>query len=233
MLTIKNLTVSYKDNIDVIKNLSINFEESKIHGIAGLNGAGKTSLLNSIFGNIKPKSGEIEFQNKILTKKVIGYLETENFFYSNIKGNEYLSLFKGNLEHEKIWNSIFNLPLNDLIDSYSTGMKKKLALMSILKTEKPIYFFDEPFNGLDMETVQTLKIIIQKLREKGKTILITSHILESITSICDNIVFMEKGQIKYKFEKNEFQYIEKQIFNELNIEKNELINRIYNSNAIT
>lgn len=199
-------------------------QENCIHGIVGLNGSGKTTLLNSIFGLKSHNEGEILFNNEKSSKKFIAYLPTENYFYSNITGREYLNLFKNKKFDIKRWNSLFVLPLDKIIDTYSTGMKKKLALLGVLKVDKPLMIFDEPFNGLDIETSRIIRSILLKLREKGYTIIVTSHIIETLTNMCDYIHYLESGKIKYSRKKSEFKYFENEIFNSLENKNKELIN---------
>jgi ABC-2 type transport system ATP-binding protein len=227
MLTINNLTVSYGDKI-VLENLHVNIEFAKIHGIVGLNGAGKTTLLNTLYGFKSKDSGLILYNDSQLKRIDIAYLETENFYYSNITGKEYLTLFKRATNDYNLddWNKLFKLPLDQLIDSYSTGMKKKLALMAILKQDKKIVILDEPFNGLDIESSKILSLIITKLKEKEKTIIITSHILESLTNICDYIYYLENKAISFTRDKNNFTNIENEIFKDMEAEHKQLINKI-------
>jgi len=90
--------------------------------------------------------------------------------------------------------------------------------------DKPILILDEPFNGLDLETCKVLQIIILKLKQKQKTIIITSHILESLTSICDTIHYLDNGTIKFSRTKNEFGKLENEIFH--NFAKSKMINEL-------
>jgi len=212
MISINQLVVSYQIDKPVLDGLRLKMEENKIHGIVGLNGSGKTTLLNTIFGLKRPISGIVLFQGKKASKKDISYLVTENYFYSNITGREYLQLFKNKAFITAKWNELFLLPLDDLINSYSNGMKKKLALMGTLKLNKPIIILDEPFNGLDIESARILRMILLKLKEQGKTIIITSHIIETLTNLCDAIHFLENGKIKFSKPKSEFEAFEKEIF---------------------
>lgn len=216
MLTIKNLTASYgKDS--VLENLNLDIEEGMIHGLAGINGSGKTTLFHTIYGFIKPDAGTIQLNEQPLSRKKIAFLETQNYFYSNIKGKEYLDLFPDSTStfSVKMWQELFKFPLNDLIENYSTGMKKKLALTGILKLDKPILLLDEPFNGIDMEAVRIIEKLLLRLKEKGKTIIITSHILETLTAICDQIHILENKNITRIYRKNEFEGIEHDIFGEM------------------
>jgi ABC-2 type transport system ATP-binding protein len=224
MIIIEYLQVSYQSKIFVIDNLNLSLTDKTVHGLIGLNGSGKTTLLNTIFGILKPDNGNITYNNQKISKKDIAYLESENYFYPNITGDEYLKLFENNSFKLNEWNSIFELPLNMLIENYSTGMRKKLALLGVLKLNKPIIILDEPFNGLDMEATKILQLIILKLKEEGKTLIVTSHILESLTNICDEIHYLKDKNIKFSRYKNNFDGIEQEIFE--NFHKSILITNI-------
>lgn len=226
MITIKDLSLSYDKKSKVLNSLCLSLSENNIHGIVGLNGAGKTTLLNSIYGLIKIDSGIISSEGKNLTKKDISYLVTENFFYSNITGREYLSLFRNETFDSDKWNGLFSLPLDQIADGYSTGMKKKLALMGILKQDKPIMILDEPFNGLDIETCRIIRSILLRLKDKGKTIIITSHIIETLTNLCDYIHYLEKGTISYSMEKHDFAEFERELFESIENRNVELITEL-------
>lgn len=226
MITISNLTISYNKNEKVIDNLNLSLDENLIHGIVGLNGAGKTTLLNTLYGLKKPVAGSIQFRKSEIDKKSIAYLVTENFFYSNITGKEYLSLFKNEKFDIDQWNRLFNLPLDKIIDGYSTGMKKKLALLGVLKQDKTLIILDEPFNGLDIEFCRIIRMILLRLKERNKTIIITSHIIETLTNLCDFIHYLEEGQIKYFRDKSGFSEFEREVFDKIENENIELINEL-------
>jgi len=227
MITIKNLNISYRKNEPVIDNLNLLIQDGMIHGIVGLNGAGKTTLLNSMFGLKNVDSGEILNDGNKINKKSLAYLVTENFFYSNITGREYLNLFSNKEFDLEKWNLLFDLPLDHIIDGYSTGMKKKLALLGILKQDKPLLILDEPFNGIDIETCRIIRMILLRLKENGKTIIVTSHIIETLTNLCDFIHYLEKGKIKYSKDKEGFADFEREIFDKIENENIEIINQLF------
>ena len=226
MITISNLSISYKKGLNIINSLNLSLNESLVHGIVGLNGAGKTTLLNSLYGLQKPDEGIIQYDNKRLNKKDVSYLVTDNFFYSNITGREYLSLFKNKAFETDKWNKLFSLPLDYVVDGYSTGMKKKLALLGILKQDKPLMILDEPFNGLDIETCRIIRMVLLRLKEKNKTIIITSHIIETLTNLCDTIHYLDNGKIKYSKDKQGFSEFEREVFEKIENENFELINEL-------
>ena len=195
MLTIDNLSVSYGTHT-VLSQLDLSLERGGIHGIVGFNGAGKTTLLNAIYG-IPAQRDCIRFDGMPLSRRDIAYLETESFFYSRITGRDYLKLFQarsGGFDFETL-STVFSLPLDHFVDSYSTGMKKKLALTGILSLDRKVLLLDEPFNGLDLESVSVLQLALRKLCAAGKLVVVTSHILESLSPLCDAIHLLQDGRI--------------------------------------
>lgn len=200
MFTINNLTVKC-GRVVIINNLTLSLNTSSINGVVGYNGSGKTTLLNAIYGLVNCETGQIMCNDKILNRSQVAYLEASNFFYSNITGRDYLKLFqKHNTNFNiELWQSIFTLPLDQLVVTYSTGMKKKLALLGVLSLDKELVILDEPFNGLDIESVAVLQIICKKLVEKQKTIIVTSHIIETLTSMCDSISILKDGVMSSTF----------------------------------
>lgn len=204
MLEIKNLSVNFKDK-NVLQNLNLEMEEGIILGILGKNGAGKTTLFESLYQSQK-HSGEILWQNQKLLRENISYLETENYFYPYITGKEYLSYFSKNKLPKTIeLAEKFQLPLDKYVQYYSSGMKKKLALIGMLMLNKPINILDEPFNGVDFEGVHLLYDIIHELKESKKLVIISSHIIETLFHTCDRIVTLENGAISNIFEKSDFE----------------------------
>ena len=165
MISVKQLTVNFS-NVNVLDEITIDFVPNQIYGVVGLNGAGKTTFFNALSSDLKVSSGELSFNGNRITNSDIAYLETVNFFYSRITGNEYLKIFKQtNINFDlSALQELFKLPLDELVETYSTGMKKKLALLAILKQEKPIFLLDEPFNGLDLETNKIVELIVTTLK---------------------------------------------------------------------
>ncbi|MDN3693659.1 ATP-binding cassette domain-containing protein [Chryseobacterium tructae] len=203
MLEIKNVKVEFK-NQKVLNDLNLSIEEGCILGILGKNGAGKTTLFESVYQSL-PFSGSITWKNKPLQRKQISYLETENYFYPYITGEEYLSYFSPQKEGEiKEIIEKFNLPLKKYVQYYSSGMKKKLALVGMLMLNKPINILDEPFNGVDFEGVHLLYDIIRQLKSQNKVVIISSHIIETLFHTCDKIALLQNGNIETIYNKEEF-----------------------------
>ncbi len=136
---------------------------------------------------------------------MISYLETENYFYPYITGEEYLAYFTSKKEVEiKEIIEKFNLPMKKYVQYYSSGMKKKLALIGMLMLDKPINILDEPFNGVDFEGVHILYDIIRHLKSENKIVIVSSHIIETLFHTCDKIAFLQNGNIEKIYEKEEF-----------------------------
>ncbi|SFF51338.1 ATP-binding cassette domain-containing protein [Thermoflexibacter ruber] len=206
VLSIKDLTLAYQSERLILENLHLEIADGQVHGLVGINGSGKTSLLKCISGEIDFYKGKIFWKGKALSYKEVALLETNNYFYHYLTGREYLQIFQAYQSQFDIAlvNEIFQLPLHELIDNYSTGMKKKLAFMALLSLDRPIIILDEPFNGIDIEGSFAFRKIINVLKEKGKTLLITSHIFESLTNICDQIHYLAAKKIYKSYTQAEF-----------------------------
>ncbi|MHC1774685.1 MAG: ATP-binding cassette domain-containing protein [Lentimicrobium sp.] len=199
MIKIENLSFSY-GKMPVINNLSWQLETGQIHGLVGLNGAGKTTLFNLLSGQLKPSGGSILFNDQVMQRQACGFMETNSQFYPMITGQEYLDIFRlKNPEFDfDAWNRIFKLPLKEVVENYSTGMQKRLSLMGIISLNREILILDEPFNGLDFEAFRLVQQIVPSLAARQKTIIISSHIPESLTPICNSISLVSKGNIAFK-----------------------------------
>ena len=200
----------------VLDRLSFTFEDNKVYGIVGKNGSGKTTLFHCMTG-LESCKGEIVSERRPL-KNHIGYLPTELFFYKLMTGMEYVQ-FVCNARNQKIENiaarNIFELPLNDYISTYSTCMKKKLALFAILLQDVPYYIFDEPFNGIDFQSSVLVFDIIKALKQRGKTVIMSSHIYTTLTQTCNEICLLEDGNFKQQVLKADFDALEKSMHQEI------------------
>lgn len=213
MIELKNVSKKYGSK-EILKNISILFEKGKVYGIMGENGAGKTTLFNCIAG-LEKFDGEINSDLKIL-KNELGLLTTEPFFFQKMTGKEYLQLLCNarniTIENFEVKN-IFDLPLNQYATTYSTGMKKKLALTAILLQGNSCFILDEPFNGVDIHSNLVITEIIHKLKGLQKTILISSHIFSTLSETCDEILLLENGKFSKRILKEHFPSFETEMKN--------------------
>jgi ABC-2 type transport system ATP-binding protein len=208
MIKIDNLSKQY-GNIEVFKNISLEFTKGNIYGIVGENGAGKTTLFKCIAG-LENYTGKITAEFTPL-KNHLGFLLTEPFFFPKITGKEYIRLLcnargKTNVDIDE--KNIFDLPLNQYASNYSTGMKKKLAITAILLQENEYFIFDEPFNGIDIQSNLILTEIILKLKALKKVVLISSHIFSTLNDTCDEICYLKKGNEINIVDKSNFKTLE-------------------------
>jgi ABC-2 type transport system ATP-binding protein len=212
MIRLSDLTVKIDSHI-ILNNIQYTFEESLIHGIVGRNGAGKTTFFNTLSCILRPSSGKITYKDRPISYAEIGYLEANNFFYSKITGREYLNIFTATNPDFDVtaFNQLTHLPLDSLIETYSSGMKKKLAMLAVIKQAKSIFLLDEPFNSLDIESSKVLELVVMNLKKKKKTVFISSHIIETLIPICDCIHLIENGMFKKMFTKSEFNVIEEEL----------------------
>lgn len=213
MIEIKNLSKSYGTK-QVLENINLSFEPGRIYGIVGENGAGKTTLFRCLSG-LESYSGNIESSFKSL-KDHLGYLETTPVFMSYITGWEYLKLLcvSKNIETENFYEqNIFDLPLDQYAETYSTGMKKKLGLMGVLLRKNDILILDEPFNGVDIQSNMMITQIIEDLKKLNKTILISSHIFSTLSQMSDEIVLLSKGKVIKKVQRADYPALESEMKN--------------------
>jgi len=213
MIKIEKLSKFYGQK-QVLNTIDIKFEKGKIYGIVGENGAGKTTLFRCISG-LENYQGNITSDYKNL-KDHLGLLLTEPFFFPKITGSEYIQLL-ANARQIKLTNmedkNIFDLPLNQYASTYSTGMKKKLALTAILLQENDIFILDEPFNGVDIQSNLIITEIIKQFKKLEKTVLISSHIFSTLTATCDEIFLMKNGEIIRKVKQVDFSNLETEMKN--------------------
>ena len=209
MIAIENLSKSFSGK-NVLNQINLSFEAGKVYGIVGENGAGKTTLFRCIVG-LEDFEGRVHSDNNLL-KDVTGFLPTDPYFFSKMTGKEYLQLLcnardipQPNFKEK----NIFDLPLNQYAETYSTGMKKKLAITGILLQQNELYILDEPFNGVDINSNILIVQIIKKLKSLQKIVVIASHIFSTLTASCDEIYLLKEGKIVMGGDQSNFDAIEK------------------------
>lgn len=211
MIEVKSLSKNYGSKL-VLHNIDLRFEDGKVYGIAGENGAGKTTLFRCIAG-LENHVGEV-FSDRKPLKNHLGLMMTEQFFFNKMTGREYIRLLcnaRGVDITDINSKNLFQLPLDEYATVYSTGMKKKLALIAILLQSNQYFILDEPYNGVDFQSNLIITEVIHKLKSLGKTVIISSHIFSTLSDTCDQIHWLSQGTIKKSAEKEGFSAIESEM----------------------
>ena len=204
----KNLTKQYGTQKSVA-DLNIHVRQGRIYGLLGRNGAGKTTTMKMLLGLTQPTSGEVTIwgqplrtnEKKLLPR--IGYLIESPGFYPNLTATENLRIFatlRGVPSRNAIKNALdlVGLPYKDkkLFSQYSLGMKQRLAIALAIMHDPELLILDEPINGLDPIGIAEVRSFIRALcTERGKTILISSHILSEIALLADDIGIIDHGEL--------------------------------------
>ena len=207
MLILHNLKKSY-EGVKAVNNVSFNVAKGDIYGFLGPNGAGKTTTIRMIMGIIHPDSGRIELNgNDInsLKRQNLGYLPEDRGLYQKQKLEEtcrYFGLLRGLDDRQarsnsKMWLERFGLgdQGDRKIEELSKGNQQKIQFILSLLHDPELIIMDEPFTGLDPLNQLLLKEIIQEKQDEGKTIIFSTHQMEQVERLCNNICLINKGQI--------------------------------------
>jgi len=212
MLKIQSISKAYnKGAVKAVDDVSLEVKSGEIFGFLGPNGAGKTTTIKMIVGLLKPDSGNISIddvdnqKDSLITKKLISYVPDNPEVYDRLKGIEYLNFIadmygvskEERIERANKYLEIFELKdaVNDLINSYSHGMKQKIALIAALLHDPQLFILDEPMVGLDPKSAFKLKEIMRERCNEGKAVFFSTHVLEVAEKLCDRIAIIKKGKI--------------------------------------
>ena len=207
MLILHNLKKSY-EGVKAVNDVSFNVAKGDIYGFLGPNGAGKTTTIRMIMGIIHPDSGRIELNgNDInsLKRQNLGYLPEDRGLYQKQKLEEtcrYFGLLRGlddrlARSNSKMWLERFGLgdQGDRKIEELSKGNQQKIQFILSLLHDPELIIMDEPFTGLDPLNQLLLKEIIQEKQDEGKTIIFSTHQMEQVERLCNNICLINQGQI--------------------------------------
>jgi Cu-processing system ATP-binding protein len=207
MIEVKDLYKTF-GKVEVLKGLDLSIKKGGIFAVLGPNGSGKTTLIKSILGMVIPNKGTIEINNESVIKRHqyrndIDYLPQIANFPSNLTVNELIEMIK-NLRSKSTYDTelikVFKLEsfLDKKLGNLSGGTRQKVNLVLAFMFDSALVILDEPTTGLDPISLIKLKEIINKEKQKGKTILITSHIMSFVEEVADEIVFLLDGKIYFK-----------------------------------
>ena len=208
MVSIENLHKKFGRNI-VLDGLNLTIKENGIVAVLGPNGSGKTTLIKSILGMVIPNSGTIKLDGKSVKnswkyRNDIDYLPQIANFPGNLTVNELIKMIKDirakkNTDELRLIELFKMEPfLDKKLGNLSGGMKQKVNLLLAFMFDSPLIILDEPTSGLDPISHIRLKELIKTEKAKGKTILITSHIMSFVEEIADEIIFLLEGKIYFK-----------------------------------
>jgi ABC-2 type transport system ATP-binding protein len=210
MIKLENLTKTYPTVI-AVNNISLKVGKGELFGFLGPNGAGKTTTIKMMAGLVKPTSGSIFINGCNMAhdpnevKKITGFIPDRPFLYGKLTGREFLC-FVGRLyalkkqEILKRLEALLNLfemedYVDNLIESFSHGMKQRLVMASALIHKPRLLIVDEPMVGLDPKGARLVKKIFRELCSKGTTIFMSTHTLEIAEEMCDRIGIIQNGKI--------------------------------------
>lgn len=207
MIELKNYSLNYGDS-KILDNISFSLDRGKILGIVGPSGVGKTSLIRGIVGIYKGTSGSLIFDGEDVydnpeVKRKIAFVPDEHSSFYLITLKEILNYYKSiysNFDEDKFYkiNKIFKIPLNKRFLQLSKGMKMRVNLMIAFSLNCDLLVLDEPTSGLDpILKEKVLKIIMNEVYSKEKSVIISSHNLGELERICDEILILNDGKIEY------------------------------------
>jgi ABC-2 type transport system ATP-binding protein len=223
VITVSSISKRF-EKTQAVDDVSFEVEQGRIFGLLGPNGAGKTTTIRIINNIIMADEGSVTIQGQPAspeTQKLIGYMPEERGLYKKMKVGEqlmYLAQLKGLSKSEARTNIKHWLERFDALDwigkeisELSKGMSQKIQFIATIAHDPDIYIYDEPFSGLDPINSETLREIIIELKQKGKTILFSTHRMEQVEQMCDDICLFNNGkavlqgnlrEIKQSFGKN-------------------------------
>ncbi|MBO4465230.1 MAG: ATP-binding cassette domain-containing protein [Bacteroidales bacterium] len=207
IIEIKNVTKTFGEKV-ALDNVSLDIPEGGIFGLLGPNGAGKTTLIRIINRITIPTSGEVYFQGRKITQsdvEKIGYMPEERGLYRKMKVGDqamYLAQLKGmsaaDAQHElKKWFVRFEIQgwWDKKVEELSKGMAQKLQFITTVVHKPKLMILDEPFSGFDPVNADLIRKEILRLKDEGATIILSTHNMESVEELCDNIALINKAQL--------------------------------------
>lgn len=206
ILSIKNLYKRY-GKLQAVKDVSLEIQKGNVYGILGPNGSGKSTTLGIVLNVVNKTSGEYRWfggtlQTHEALKKVGAIIERPNFYpYMSAQENlELVCKIKG-INYSKVQEKLEIVGLIERKDSkfntFSLGMKQRLAIASALLNDPEILILDEPTNGLDPQGIHQIRDIIKLIASQGTTILLASHLLDEVEKVCSHVLVLRKGEILY------------------------------------
>jgi len=197
--------------ITVVDNVTFAARPGEVTGYLGPNGSGKSTTIKMVAGLLELTAGEIRFQggrihdDMIGYRQRMGYVPEEPYLYTHLSGTEYLTMVAQlrDLPHKRSAERIENLlrllglhgDRHAAIAGYSKGMRQKVLVAAALMHDPDLVILDEPFSGLDVSSAMILRSVLQELARRGKTIVFSSHELETVERICSRVIILHRGKV--------------------------------------
>lgn len=206
VITVNHLTKSF-GNFKALDDVQLNVKEGEIHGFIGPNGAGKSTTIRVILGMIKADSGTVTvfgkdaWRDAVSIHQKIAYVPGDAYLWPNLTGGQVIDMFLSmrnkeiNTKKRDELIQYFELDPTKKCRTYSKGNLQKVLIISALASEADLYVLDEPTSGLDPLMERKFQDYLLNLKEEGKTILLSSHILSEVEKLCDSISIIRKGAI--------------------------------------
>ena len=208
-IEVQNLEKKFKNNT-ILSDVNLEFTSGHIYGLAGRNGSGKSVFLKILCGLYKPTLGIVLFNGKnyhldnMFVPNLRALIEKPSFF-PDLTGYENLELLvkiQNKISSNEILSSLKRVNLieekDKLYKEYSLGMKQKLGIAQVIMENPDILILDEPFNGIEEDTVKKISNYLLELKHLGKLIIISSHIKEDLNYLCDEIYYFDNGKVQQK-----------------------------------
>lgn len=208
MVKVEDLRKTFREE-EVLKGINCEFHRGKTYAVIGNNGSGKTVFFKCICGFLTPTSGRITVNGKQIGKDVdfpesIGLIIEHPGFMQQMSGFKNLRLLagiRGRITDDQVREVIRKVGLDPsskkAVAKYSMGMKQRLGIAQAIMEDPDLLILDEPFNGLDKGGVEEIRNLLTEWKERGKTILLTSHNSEDITLLADHVWEMDAGRLTY------------------------------------
>jgi ABC-2 type transport system ATP-binding protein len=211
ILEIKKLAKMYKHKVLALNQLSLSLRKGVLYGFLGPNGAGKTTTINILAGFVRKDSGTILFDGEEIHdddyehKKHFGFVLDQPIYFEKLSAREYLEFvatmygLERQLANERIQELIEFLDLQgkgrEWIETYSAGMKKKIALAAAIIHHPTMLILDEPLESIDPISARHIKEVIKQMVRTGATVLMSSHNLDTVEKLCDEIIIINNGRL--------------------------------------
>jgi len=221
VIELYKLTKIYDGRIHALDDLTLAVPQGMIFGFLGLNGAGKTTTIHIIAGFLKQDAGTVSLFGRVISdgdyeyKRQLGFVLDRPLYFEGMTGKEYLNFVAAmydvpRCEAEKRVDELFEFfdlhdRRHDAIKTYSTGMKKKISLAAAIIHKPKLIILDEPLEGIDAVSANAIKESLKLMAQKGETVFITSHVLDTIEKICDEIAIIDKGKLLFQCPTEEIQ----------------------------